>query len=423
MKNNKIKQNLLIENFNNSYNELTENLMTHQATLFTLVSQLIKLCWNFLYDLVGHWQELISETQFKIKSCSKCGSKNYTYRTTYPEYIFPFGRIIFTHRKVKCSKCGHKESLLRRWIPIGLENRITPMVGEMLVWLSAIMPYNDVKEHLKIFWGINISQKGIQNYVKKIGTKINIMTNLLSSSIDLPKVKWDRVYIYVDGVMAFINNKWQEVKVGIIECSRKGKTSYYYFAEKTDWKSFMTNMYKISEKLNCSQTYVKLIISDAGKGITSHINIFKEFKFLIDYFHASEHVSKWLDLMNLKSKPIIDKLRLELTSLLYKAQIKELVARMVEIRGFKKTEELVKEESYFLNHIANFNYATHRMHKWHIGSGKIESACRWLVQQRFKQSGMRWKLNGFNLILGLRLSYYNGTLFSTFQAMATGGKV
>jgi hypothetical protein len=31
-----------------------------------------------------------------------------------------------------------------------------------------------------------------------------------------------------------------------------------------------------------------------------------------------------------------------------------------------------------------------------MGSGMVESACQWLIQQRFKGVGMRWSEDGFN---------------------------
>ncbi len=43
-----------------------------------------------------------------------------------------------------------------------------------------------------------------------------------------------------------------------------------------------------------------------------------------------------------------------------------------------------------------------------LGSGMVESACKWLIQQRFKGVGMRWSENGFNHLLHLRLAWVNG---------------
>jgi len=43
-----------------------------------------------------------------------------------------------------------------------------------------------------------------------------------------------------------------------------------------------------------------------------------------------------------------------------------------------------------------------------IGSGLVESTCKWLIQQRFKGGGMRWSEDGFNHLLHLRLAWVNG---------------
>lgn len=50
-----------------------------------------------------------------------------------------------------------------------------------------------------------------------------------------------------------------------------------------------------------------------------------------------------------------------------------------------------------------------------IGSGIVESACKWLIQQRFKGVGMRWSEQGFDNLLHLRLAWVNGRFDSLFQ--------
>jgi len=47
-------------------------------------------------------------------------------------------------------------------------------------------------------------------------------------------------------------------------------------------------------------------------------------------------------------------------------------------------------------------------------SGIVESACKWLIQQRFKGVGMRWSEDGFNHLLHLRLDWVNGRFDSSF---------
>jgi hypothetical protein len=44
----------------------------------------------------------------------------------------------------------------------------------------------------------------------------------------------------------------------------------------------------------------------------------------------------------------------------------------------------------------------------------VESACKWLIQQRFKGVGMRWSADGFNHLVPLRLAWVNGRFEALF---------
>ena len=50
-----------------------------------------------------------------------------------------------------------------------------------------------------------------------------------------------------------------------------------------------------------------------------------------------------------------------------------------------------------------------------LGSGMVERACTWLIQQRFKGVGMRWSEDGFNHLLHLRLAWVNGRIEALFD--------
>jgi hypothetical protein len=50
-----------------------------------------------------------------------------------------------------------------------------------------------------------------------------------------------------------------------------------------------------------------------------------------------------------------------------------------------------------------------------LGSGMVESACKWLIQPRFKGVGMRWSEDGFNHLLHLRLAWVNQRFDALFS--------
>jgi hypothetical protein len=67
---------------------------------------------------------------------------------------------------------------------------------------------------------------------------------------------------------------------------------------------------------------------------------------------------------------------------------------------------------YLGKHREHTDYMRFRELGLPIGSGMVESACKWLIQQRFKGVGMRWSEDGFNHLLHLRLGGCPTTRYS-----------
>lgn len=77
---------------------------------------------------------------------------------------------------------------------------------------------------------------------------------------------------------------------------------------------------------------------------------------------------------------------------------------------------------YLHIHLAHLQYRQFKKLGFPIGSGMVESACKWLIVQRFKGTGMRWSETGFNHLLHLRLAWINGRfdpLFAHHSLMPT----
>jgi hypothetical protein len=57
---------------------------------------------------------------------------------------------------------------------------------------------------------------------------------------------------------------------------------------------------------------------------------------------------------------------------------------------------------YIKNNKARINYPLYKSLGYYIGSGLIESGNKSVVQQRYKQAGMRWSVQGVQYVLSLR---------------------
>jgi hypothetical protein len=60
---------------------------------------------------------------------------------------------------------------------------------------------------------------------------------------------------------------------------------------------------------------------------------------------------------------------------------------------------------YFKNHQHRMDYPRYLAHGWQIGSGPVESACKTVVGNRLKGSGMRWGEDGSDAVCHLRALY------------------
>jgi hypothetical protein len=85
-----------------------------------------------------------------------------------------------------------------------------------------------------------------------------------------------------------------------------------------------------------------------------------------------------------------------------------------------RTEEhraVLERVTLFLDrHRRHLDYPSFKAEGMPLGSGFVESAVKWLIQQRFKGVGMRWSEDGFNHLLMLRLAWANDRFDALFTA-------
>ena len=66
--------------------------------------------------------------------------------------------------------------------------------------------------------------------------------------------------------------------------------------------------------------------------------------------------------------------------------------------------------AYFENNRSRMGYPRYRAAGLQVGSGVIEGACRSVVCERLKKSGLFWSVEGANMILALRCAVESNAL-------------
>jgi hypothetical protein len=130
---------------------------------------------------------------------------------------------------------------------------------------------------------------------------------------------------------------------------------------------------------------------------------------VVDYYHASERLTKIADCLKfgkakLSREDWLERMRKMLTEQGGHGRVMRSVSKMKRRYGIKrnKKKDFDSAIGYLQNQKRFMNYFAMREKQFPIGSGVVESACKQIVSERMKLSGMRWKAAGAQAVMTLR---------------------
>ncbi len=134
---------------------------------------------------------------------------------------------------------------------------------------------------------------------------------------------------------------------------------------------------------------------------------------ILDFYHAAQHLwkaaSAYQDGNPARTPQMwFERMRHQLRHGFGKHIIKELSRLLKYPSTSEVTKPILRQvRDYLKTHLEHIQYRQFKKQGLPIGSGMVESTCKWLIQQRFKGVGMRWSEDGFNHLLHLRLAWVN----------------
>lgn len=163
-----------------------------------------------------------------------------------------------------------------------------------------------------------------------------------------------------------------------------------------------------------------IAIGDGAKWIQNLIgDLFGNAQFIIDYYHACEHITKLCQALFDRD---IKRLNLYLErwiTMLDEGNIEAIIeqaTQMLATAKFKKDAQA--QIGYFENNKTYMRYAEYKKNGLFIGSGVIEAGCRTIIGQRLKHSGMEWTVRGANAIIALRCMHQSNRVEDFWEQRA-----
>jgi hypothetical protein len=126
---------------------------------------------------------------------------------------------------------------------------------------------------------------------------------------------------------------------------------------------------------------------------------------VLDFYHAMEHLGAALGAAYGEGMPTHQERVQTLSEVLCDAPEggDTVMGALCRLRTrYPRRQAIHKALAYFREHRHRMRYASLRAQHVPMGSGVVEAACKTLVSQRLKRSGMRWRPAGGQAILTFR---------------------
>ncbi len=364
------------------------------------------------------------------------------------------GLVHFDRRVGRCrNRCkGVMVVPLDQALGLSPHQQTSQEVMQLGCLLAVFVPFETATVLLQRLTGVHLSATTIWNWVQSAGQKameqLQQELELLASGIEpaaekhLPLVKQMPLIIGADGVMVPIRPQektpkgqtiWREVKVAILarlehRINSKGKLISQLHHRRLvavlgDIEALKPRLWL--EALRCGfRGSAVAWLSDGGRGFWRlYQECFSQTcTGILDFYHAAQNLWKAaaaaLDGRTIKARQWFKRIRHQLRH----GESEQVIAQLayaIEFRQFPESvvKTLTNVHDYLQTHRNHIKYKRFKELGLPLGSGMVESACKWLIQQRFKGVGMRWSEDGFNHLLHLRLAWVNQRFDNLFPEL------
>jgi hypothetical protein len=162
-----------------------------------------------------------------------------------------------------------------------------------------------------------------------------------------------------------------------------------------------------------AQADVVVGLSDGGAGLEGCLidavaGMAREFHLILDFYHAAEHVREFAKALLPDETARRRQVERWCESLKHQGG-EALIQELERLDLSEQSAEILESHrllmGYLRSNVHRTDYPAYVARGWPIGSGAIESACKTVVCQRLKRSGMRWRERGTTALCQLRALY------------------
>lgn len=348
--------------------------------------------------------------------------------------VTPFGRISLTRARYRQGSAGRTVFPLE--IALGIDQGFTPaaadMVGKQFATCGSSQGRTIDATEDRI--GVRIGSEKLRNLVSSLAVAMEPHREKCQLDQVMQWVEESRedgqtpvISVSRDGVSLGIasQSSFEMASVATVTVMSEGKklgTVYLGRAPETNQETLSDQLTSLLKAMvtACGEAIPGIVyVTDAGKVETAYWkNVLRKFYVngrrvkihrVVDYYHASERLTTIANALKFGKnkqgrKDWLHAMRKMLLEPAGWGRVMRSIAKMKAKYGYKhlKKKDANLAEKYLRRYQRFMSYYEMRERNYPIGSGIVESACKQVVSERLKLSGMRWEHSGAQDTISLR---------------------
>ena len=308
------------------------------------------------------------------------------------------------------------------------ETGITPGLRRVICRVALELAYDPTKSLLRDTLGMTpCSSREIERIADLHGTQMDKPESVAAA---MPRQRAKKIYcLAIDGTMIpglpdphEHRLEWHEVKLATVFDPRDIEPPFYV-AGIEDSETFGQRLWKEFQNRAIDDRWLLRILGDGAPWIWNLAEVhFPGVPQLLDFYHAAEHLHQTA--AALWPEGTADAWWHRRLDQLKDGELGNFFAALKLIAKRHQTNDpAISPErllGYFEDNRQRLGYSEALRQNLPIGSGAVESAGRHIVQQRLKQSGMRWSILGAQAVLNLRTRHRSGQFEQYWENLAAG---
>ena len=302
---------------------------------------------------------------------------------------------------------------------------------ELAALAAVLEPYETANDELlRRFAGVTVSGAKMQALVQQEGARADAQLQAPplgeapppAAALDGP------IYVAIDGGMILVDKRWQEVKLGCVfgaesrmdDERRPALVARQVVAVRGTPDELAPRLWPRALAVGADERRA-VVLGDGAPWIWNlAAELFPQRVEILDWYHADEHVSAAARVLYGDGTPKAAQWRQCQLDRLWTDGVDQVIDALrflgAHQRSAAKREAVADLSRYLMTNRERMRYHTFRAAGYHIGSGAVESAVRYVVQQRMKRVGMRWRAAGADAMLALRSIYRSTGAWDQFWA-------